>query len=303
MADWSTQRERGSPAALRLIRWIALHLGRAPARVLLYPITGYFLVKAGGARRESRRFLTRILGRPARISDVARHMHSFAVTILDRVFLLTGRRDALDIRLNQQELVDARLATGQGFVLLGSHLGSFEVLRALAIDEVRMPIKILMYPAHNRVLTELLHALNPAFAASVISLAGPHPLLAVKESLDAGCGVGMLGDRYRAGEPTVACDFLGGRATFPSGPLSLAAATGVPVILFFGLYRGGNRYDVHFELLAERITLGSRAERDSALRQWVQRYADRLAHYARAAPFNWFNFYDFWEDDHGAPHG
>ena len=303
MGDWSTQRERGSPAALQLMRWVALHLGRAPARVLLYPIALYFLVRASGPRRESRRFLTRVLGRPAGLTDVARHMHSFAVTILDRVFLLSGRREELDIGLHQQELVDARLSAGQGFLLLGSHLGSFEVLRALAIDAVRMPIKILMYPAHNRIITDMLHALNPEFAGSVISLAGPHPLLAVKESLDAGYGVGMLGDRYREGEPTVACDFLGARATFPAGPLSLAAVTGAPVILFFGLYRGGNRYDVHFELLAERISLGPRAQRDAALKQWVQRYADRLAHYTREAPFNWFNFYDFWEDDGATPRG
>jgi len=303
MSDWSRQRERGSPAALHLIRWIALNLGRRPARLLLYPITGYFLIKAGGPRRASRRFLTRVLGRPARLADVARHMHCFAVTILDRVFLLTGRRDVLDIRLHGEALVDLRLAAGQGFLLLGAHLGSFEVLRALAIDAARMPIKVLMYPAHNRIITEMLHALNPEFAASVISLAGPHPLLAVKESLDAGYGVGVLGDRCRTGEPTVACDFLGGRATFPSGPLGLAAVTGAPVILFFGLHQGGNRYDVHFELLAERIQLGSRTEREAQLRHWVQRYADRLAHYARAAPLNWFNFYDFWEEEHDRARG
>jgi predicted LPLAT superfamily acyltransferase len=290
MSDWSSHRERGSGGAVRLILWIALHLGRTPARVLLHPITLYFLVKAAPQRRASRRFLTRVLGRPARLTEVARHIHSFAATILDRVFLL-------DIRLHSPELVLDRVAAGQGFLLLGSHLGSFEILRALAIDEARMPLRILMYPAHNRIITEVLHALNPAVAASVIPLDGPQPLLAVNESLDAGYAVGLLGDRHRAGETTVACDFLGRPARFPTGPLSLAAVTGVPVVLFFGLYRGGNRYDVHFELLAERVELGPRARREAALGQWVQRYADRLAHHTRDAPFNWFNFYDFWEED------
>jgi predicted LPLAT superfamily acyltransferase len=68
---------------------------------------------------------------------------------------------------------------------------------------------------------------------------------------------------------------------------------GCPVILIFGLYRGGNRYDVHFERLAERITLEPR-ERQRAIERWVQRYAERLEYYARSAPYNWFNFYDFW---------
>lgn len=299
-SDWSSQRERGSRGAVRLILWIALHLGRASARPLLYPITLYFLIKAAPQRRASRQFLGRVLGRPARLADVARHIHSFAATILDRVFLLAGRRERLDIRLHRPELVLDRVAADQGFLLLGSHLGSFEILRALAIDEARLPLKILMYPTHNRILTDLLHGLNAAVAASVIPLDGPHPLLAVKESLDAGYAVGLLGDRHRPGEPTSRCEFLGGRAALPMGPLSLAAVTGVPVVLFFGLYRGGNRYDVHFELLAERVEVGPRSRREAALRDWVQRYADRLAHHTRNAPFNWFNFYDFWEGDDDA---
>lgn len=295
-SDWSSQGERGTRGALRLIRWIALALGRAPTRVLLYPITFYFLVKAAPQRRVSRRFLTRVLGRPARLADIARHFHCFAATILDRVFLLAGRRSGLDIRLHRPELVLDRVSAGRGFLLLGSHLGSFEALRALAIDEAHMPLKVLMYPSHNRIITELLHMLNPAAAAAVIPLDGPAPLLAVGESLGAGYAVGLLGDRYRAGEPTATCRFLGGQAAFPTGPFALAAVTGVPVVLFFGLYRGGNRYDVHFELLAERVRIGPRAQRDADLRQWVQRYADRLAHHTRDAPFNWFNFYDYWED-------
>ena len=67
------------------------------------------------------------------------------------------------------------------------------------------------------------------------------------------------------------------------------------VILFFGLYQGGSRYDLHFELLTESVS-ADRATRDAELRHWVGRYAARLEHHARCSPFNWFNFYDFWQD-------
>ncbi|NJN45664.1 MAG: lipid A biosynthesis acyltransferase, partial [Candidatus Competibacteraceae bacterium] len=70
---------------------------------------------------------------------------------------------------------------------------------------------------------------------------------------------------------------------------------GCPVIIFFGLYRGSNRYDIHFERLADVITL-DRACRQQQLQHWAQRYAERLEHYTRSAPYNWFNFYDFWEE-------
>lgn len=296
MATWSGQRERGSTRALRIILWVALHLGRRPARLLLFPITAYFLVKATSQRQASHRFLQRVLGPHVGLIGVSRHLHCFASTILDRVFLLGEQLDQFDIRLHQPEVVTERVAAGQGFLLLGSHLGSFEVLRAMAINAAGMPLKILMDPGHNRRLTELLHALNPAAAASVIPLDGPYPILAVNDTLQRGGVVGLLGDRALPGEPSVDCDFLGARARFPTGPFSLAAVTGVPVILAIGLYRGGNRYDLHFELLTERLAL-ERQDRQRGLAEQVQRYADRLAHYARAAPYNWFNFYDFWETD------
>jgi predicted LPLAT superfamily acyltransferase len=70
----------------------------------------------------------------------------------------------------------------------------------------------------------------------------------------------------------------------------------VPVVLGFGLYRGGNRYDLCFEAFQERFET-SRAQRGAAVGGLIQRYARRLEHHARAAPYNWFNFYDFWHPD------
>lgn len=294
-AAWTAQKERGGRLALRTILWIALHLGRSVARTLLYPITLYFLARARPQRIASQGFLTRVLGRPAGLFQVARHIHCFASTILDRVYLLAGHQSRLDVALHGDELVRARLASGQGFLLLGAHLGSFEILRALAIEQEGIPLKILMHPGHNPTITTMLDALNPRIAETVIPLGRPNTLLAVDEALRAGLAVGLLGDRCFAAEARVPCRFLDGVAQFPTGPMALAAATGVPVILFFGLYRGGARYDIYFEPFAERVAAVGRA-RGAALAEWVQRYAATLERYTRTAPYNWFNFYDFWDD-------
>ncbi len=103
----------------------------------------------------------------------------------------------------------------------------------------------------------------------------------------------MLGDRVAESEKVTRCRFLGQETLFPAGPALLAGTLQVPVILVFGLYRGGNRYDIHFELLAEEIRF-TRAERETVVQYWTQRYAERLEHYAKLAPYNWFNFYDYW---------
>lgn len=294
--QWARLPERGSLLALRLIRWIALHIGRSTGRVLLYPITLYFLMTATAARRGSRRFLRRALDREPGWRDLFRHIHCFAATILDRVYFLTGNLDRFEIEIAGDQILLDQVASGRGCILLGSHLGSFEALRALGVTLRHLPIRVLMNIEHNRAMTRILDALNPELARAVIPIGRPETLLQVQESVAQGCMVGALGDRVAQGEKTVRCRFFGEETAFPIGPILLAALIECPVILFFGLYRGGNRYDAHFEILAERIALEPR-RRQEQLGAWVQRYADRLEHYARLAPYNWFNFYDYWAEE------
>jgi predicted LPLAT superfamily acyltransferase len=144
-------------------------------------------------------------------------------------------------------------------------------------------------------LRDLFRDLNPAFADSVIQAGSPNTMLQVKECLDRGGMVGILTDRLVKQDQTTSCMFFGKLARFPAGTIWLASILKVPVILFFGLYRGGNRYEIHFELFAEEITI-DRRHRDQEVQQWTQRYADRLEFHCRLAADNWFNFYDFWEE-------
>jgi len=224
---------------------------------------------------------------------VYRHLFYFASTILDRVSLLVGRSDVLDIRIYGETVVEQQVIGGRGCLLLGSHLGSFEVLRAAGIDRKGDRIRVLMYSEHNRTITELLNALNPAVAATVIPIGTPETLLRVRDAIDDGCIVGLLGDRVDNPKRAVPCEFLGGEVLFPEGPLRLAAILNVPVVLFFGLYRGANHYHIHFELLCPE-TQDAPNDLDAHIREQVQSYADRLAYFAGHAPYNWFNFYDFW---------
>ena len=291
--SWFDTQERSSDFWLRTICWIAMHLGRPVARLLLWPITLYFFLFSRGAVLHSRTYLERVLERGVSLLDVFRHLHSFAATILDRVYLLSGREDQLDIHIHAPEVLLSRVDAGEGCILLGSHLGSFEVLRALGVHRKNLPLRVLMYADHNQMITRLLHALSPEVAETVIPLGHTDTLIRVKEALDEGEMVGMLGDRVAESDKQVECSFLGQPARFPAGPMIMALALKVPVVLFYGLYQGGNRYDIHFELLTEAIEV-PRQDRQQQIDVLTCRYASRLEYYARQAPFNWFNFYDYW---------
>ncbi len=291
---WATLPERGTPTSLRVIAWIAAHIGRWGARLLLYPITLYFVITARSARRTSYEYLKRLRGESARWWHVFRHFHCFAATILDRVYLLRGDFERFGITVHGKEIVHRQIESRKGSILLGSHLGSFELLRALGVLQRSFSLKVLMDPLHNQNITRFFDALNREIAATVIAPDRPDTLIRVKESLDAGCFIGMLGDRISGGDKTTQCQFLNAPATFPAGPVLLAAMMRCPVILFFGLYRGGNRYEIYFEHFADQIDL-DRVRRAEDIQFWMQRYAERLEHYSRLAPYNWFNFYPFWD--------
>jgi predicted LPLAT superfamily acyltransferase len=295
-ADWKQRPEGGGFAAIWLIRAIARRGGRPLARSLLWPITAYFLLLRGPERRASRAYLRRVLPVRPNLLHVARHIHTFASTILDRVFLLSGQLQRFDFTVTGLAGLEAQLDRGQGVLVLGSHLGSFDALRALATRRPDVRVRVLLDKGHNPAMQQLLDTLNPELARDIIDAGQPGPaiVLAMKEALDQGALVAMLADRAVANEATVSAEFLGDVVRFPAAPWLIAGVLHVPVTLAFGLYRGGNRYELVFEPLSDGLSL-PRHERPQALSALVQTYAARLQHHARRAPYNWFNFYDFWQ--------
>ncbi|MNR80630.1 lipid A biosynthesis lauroyl acyltransferase [compost metagenome] len=290
---WLDQSERGSLFAMQALAWLTLKLGRRFGRIFLLPICAYFIIFSSSARRSSYNYLCRVLPYKPGWKDVLWHYHTFASTIHDRIYLLSGQHHYFDIRIHGYDLV-APLLRQQGCIMLGSHLGSFEVLRALGMFDQDLPVNVLMHDAHADKLNSVLRKLNPSIQAGVITLGEPDTLLKVQECIERGEIVGILGDRTFKSTKNVECDFLGGKITLPEGPLALAAVLKAPVILFFGLYQGGKRYDLHFEIFTTDPIV-DRTQRKQRVSAWAQRYADRLEHYCRLAPYNWFNFFDYWK--------
>ncbi|WP_230988283.1 lipid A biosynthesis acyltransferase [Bathymodiolus japonicus methanotrophic gill symbiont] len=269
------------------------------ARSLLYPISLYFLLFAGPQRRASQQYLNRVLKHKVTWLDSAKHIHAFASTILDRVYLLTGQFAKLDITFPDENIPLSYSKDGVGCLLLGSHIGSFEVLRSYAVSNYPLPIKILMYEQQAPMMVKVLNALNADVADTLISLDGsPSGLLKVKEAIDCGTTVGLLGDRIlgEGSEKTVICTLLGEPVKMSTAPILLAAALKVPLIVFFGVYLGGNRYKIHFELLAEEVIL-KRKTRQQDIQDYTQKYVDILEKQMLETPYNWFNFYDYWHND------
>ncbi len=293
---WLNKRERGTLLGIRFAFALATVFGRTATKPFVAVVALWYRLFDRRAVRASREFLRRVRGREPGFLEVYRHVRTFAQVTLDRIFLLRGRTGPFVFTRTGDEHLRRVVDEGRGAILLGAHVGSYEAMRAGgAADDV--PIHVLGYFENARMINALFERLSPERAAHVIHLGrDPVSVMArVKARLDEGELVALLGDRVGLNDRAVRARFLGGEASFAGGPFLLAAVLGRPVFLVFGVYRPPNRYELRCEPFAERVVL-PRASRDEALREIVQRYADRVAEVARDAPENWFNFFDFWSE-------
>jgi predicted LPLAT superfamily acyltransferase len=299
---WQSRPEGGGRLAIWLIRAIALYGGRGFIHAFLTPISLYFVLRRGPERRASRDFLSRALGRPATFGDVLRHFKAYGATQLDRIFLLAHGEREFDIQAEGVAMLERHVDKGRGVLLIGSHQGSFEALRALSSRRPDLTLRVVLDKQKTPAMTDLLEELAPQVGACVIdaSRGGTSVTLAASEACQNGALVALLADRGREHETLRRVPFMGEPAALPIGPWLLAHTLKVPVVLCFGIYLGGNRYRLIFESFADMVDI-PRDRRAQALDAIMTRYAARLEHYARVEPYNWFNFHDFWQNESIAP--
>jgi predicted LPLAT superfamily acyltransferase len=286
---WTAKAERGSAWLIRLIAWIARVGGRPLCRALLYPITLYFVLTDPMARRASADFLQAATGRAAGWRDVFRHLYTFATTLLDRVYMAAGEFQRFRVEIVGLEVVDRLLAEGKGCVLLGSHLGSFDLMMLAQRALDGRPINVMMR-LDPRARVRRIAGISEN-APCVIQTGRPESYLRAHEALQRGEIVALLADRVEGAAPSLPVHFLRRPVALPVAPHVLAARSGAPVVMCFGLHTGGNRYRIEF------VEFGPAAEprsRGAALQPVVDRYAGILEGFACRYPLNWFNFYPFW---------
>ncbi|WP_368620956.1 glycosyltransferase [Paraburkholderia sp. BR13444] len=309
---WWRIAERGSRLGMSLLALSCKLFGRRFTALWLHPVVAYFLVTGRAARAASGNYFAHLnavapsaeMPRPGWLSAY-RHMLAFAQSGFDKLAAWTGRVDDTDVTFDDPAAFEALIASGKGALVIGAHLGNLEMMRALAIRGDHAKVTAVVYTEHARRFNEVLAASNREFARHLLEVGdfGPETAVLMQQRIDAGELLVIVGDRVPAREAgrTTDAQFLGASAPFAQGPYVLAHALGCPVYLFFCL-KERDGYRMYFEPFAERIEL-PRRDRAQHLAAWAQRYALRLEHYCRKAPYQWFNFFDFWASSERGANG
>ncbi|MDX8397504.1 MAG: hypothetical protein R8K49_04200 [Mariprofundaceae bacterium] len=292
MAEWVDKTERGSLWMMRLICFLCRHIGPRWMSPVLFPIVCYFYFSSKEVKSASMQFFDKVKGKSRGI-DYFRQLYCFSRTLLDRFFILSGKTSSYQVTGHGRELLLAEKKRGRGIILLGAHMGSFEACRILLKDKAELDVYIVAYFGASQKIRSTLDMLNPEQAKRVIDPTDSDAVFKMREVIEGGGILAILGDRVGLGDKSVQANFFGEAVDLPAGPYLLAHVLGCPIYSFFGLLSKPYHYDNYLECLADKVVL-PRKNRQQALADYVQCYADKLEYYCRKNPYNWFNFYDYW---------
>jgi predicted LPLAT superfamily acyltransferase len=293
---WASLSERGALLGLNACALSYRVLGRRACLVVLAPVVAWFFVTGREQRAASHSYLSRILGRRATLAEGYRHFFTFATRALDTLIAWDGGIPRTAVTASDAPALDAAVANPNGALVVVAHLGNVDLARALLDRTTRDRLTVLVHTRHAANYNRVLRRFCPDASLNLIEVGeiGPDTAIDLRERVGRGEWVVIAGDRTPVGSSgrVMRVPFLGADAAFSQGPWILAALLGCSVQLLFCLSQG-NGWRLTLEPFAERIVL-PRHDRSAALQTYAARYAARLEVFARQAPFQWNNFFDFW---------
>lgn len=294
-------------AAMRLVFFIYRVFNRRVFSLIMYPVAMYFVLCRKEQRKASLQYLLKhyrckpeFWKHKPGYRHVLLHFKSFAEVILDKMLGWLDEITTDDFVLTSPKAIEALHNDIQGQLIIGSHFGNLEFCRGFMHRYGTKVINILVYDKHAGNFVKMMQNENNASRLNVFQVDefNVTTIMKLKDKVDAGEWVFIAGDRVPLSglDRTVDVQFLGEQAPLPIGPYMLAKALECPVKLMFA-YRSetvGNKVVFDVSSLCDKLQI-NRKNRQQDLQKYAQQFADKLEEHCLVSPYQWFNFYDFWQ--------
>ena len=308
-APWHAQREQSAGRGRMWFMWaVYARCGKTALKLVTVPVMAFIYPFAGPARRALRTYyavLAAFRGRkdapPVGAWTLYRHLLGFAWSLADKTDACTLRKDLPQMSVRDdadgrafRDLVAAR----KGTFLVSTHLGTVEVLPALASArrdawEEIPHVHAFQQMGHDAVFTRMFmrHFDATHVTLHAVEEIGVETAVRMQEAIGRGELVLMAGDRVgaRSGK-TFDHAFLGRPCRWPKGVFVFAKLMACPVFFVTCVRTGWNAYECHFH----RYTGPASSPARMLDEYTVFLEAETLAH-----PEQWYQFYDFFAHGRG----
>ena len=307
-APWHAQREQSAGRGRMWFMWaVYARCGKTALKLVTVPVMAFIYPFAGPARRALRTYyavLAAFRGRkdapPVGAWTLYRHLLGFAWSLADKTDACTLRKDLPQMSVRDdaggrafRDLVAAR----KGAFLVSTHLGTVEVLPALAsahrdAGEEIPHVHAFQQMGHDAVFTRMFmrHFDATHVTLHAVEEIGVETAVRMQEAIGRGELVLMAGDRVgaRSGK-TFDHAFLGRPCRWPKGVFVFAKLMACPVFFVTCVRTGWNAYECHFHRYTGPASSPARM---------LDEYTAFLEAETLAHPDQWYQFYDFFA--HGA---
>ena len=229
---------------------------------------------------------------------VFRHFYSFGRALIDRTAILGGQTKSFSFEFDGDTHLRKAVAEGRGVLLLTAHVGNWEAAGQL-LTRLDVPITVTGFDREAPEIRAMLNAASQQKFKLLPLTGGPTDAIPLVAALRRGEVVAMLGDRSY-GSPSARIPFFGGTAAFPIGAYVIASIGGAAMMHVFSLRETGGRYRF-FGFPPQYPRMPAHHERDAYLKKCAERFANDLESVVRQDPFQWYNFFPFWDDDLAGP--
>lgn len=292
MSSWEGK-TRGGVLGYKIFVWTLKYLGISFAYFLLCFVVSYFILSSGKAFKAIFSYFHQILryGRFRSLFSIYKNYYIFGQILLDKIAILAGFQGKFTFDFEGEEYLRKM---ERGGLLISAHVGNWEIAGNL-LKRLEKKIHILLFDAeHQQIKGYMSEVLTNRSVDFIVIRDDFSHLLEIKQALTNGEIIAMHGDRFIEGNKTVKVDFMGKPASFPTGPVNMAAKFRVPVSYVFAVKETKNHYHFYATPLHQIEYSGNLIRREQALRSAVEKYVVALEKVVMKYPLQWFNYYDFW---------
>lgn len=290
---WWQRQEKGGTALLRLTLFLISVLPNFLLTPVIFVVSAVYYAVCKHERENVKFYLSLLRARGVATKSAFWNFYNFAVSICDKMRVWSGKISSNDVKILELDTIKKELCGKRGHIFIVSHFGNIDIARAISNELDWLDIHVLMYVRHSSQFIKILNQISK-FPLKILQIGelGVGEMLQIKEIIDRGGHIGVMGDRVPvSGDKSVRLSLLGRECELPVGGFMLAGLLKCDVSTFW-VVKTPSGYELSFKNLAKNLTLGR--DKLASTTQFAKLYAHELESMCERYPHMWFNFFDFW---------